>query len=297
MSDMRFLRRTLQLSIFSLGLLPGLVLGADDVIVVLSSNLKPYQEALAGFRQEYGKEITSFALSEKEPIIQKNTRIVVAIGGKAALYSYPNNVRLIYCLSPGLLVAEGEYKNPPIKIHTSPAFYKVVSKFKDIQPSLKRLGVLYVSDSIKDYFKDRKKIDADLGVMLVTNQMQTPDELPDQLRSLIGKIDGLWIPPDPALISQTALSIIREFSRANRIPFYVPTDGLTDQGALAAVSGSFAEIGKTAAHVASGALAGEEMKGVFFPQKLQTSVNLTVAKELQMALPPDLEKITDRIVP
>src|SRR6185312_5255563 len=104
------------------------------IVLMVSSNLKPYQEALAGFQQQYGRKVPTFFLSDGEPTLKDDTRVIVAIGGKAALHEYPDNVRLIYCLAPGLTVGNENYSEAPIKIHTAPNLFLTVSKFKEIQP-------------------------------------------------------------------------------------------------------------------------------------------------------------------
>src|SRR5258708_7625278 len=83
-----------------LSLLVSSLASASDeaIVVVLSSNLKPYQEALNGVKKEFDGNIPTFVLSNGEPEIPRETKVVIAIGGKAALYSYPDRARLIYCL-------------------------------------------------------------------------------------------------------------------------------------------------------------------------------------------------------
>ena len=105
------MRRTVQqngfflLALLGLGALPVQAFGSDDsVIAVLSSNLGPYKEALKGFQEAYGQPVPAYSLSEGNTKIPSGTRLIVAIGGKAATYPYPSKIPLLYLLAPGTLL-------------------------------------------------------------------------------------------------------------------------------------------------------------------------------------------------
>src|SRR5690349_7899748 len=121
--------------------LPCLLMAEETgVVAVLSSNSGPYREALEGFTSAFGRTVTSFSLSEGDPKIPSGTRVIVAIGSKAALYPhYPSQATLIYCLAPGTKIKPSEHSGPLVKVHTSPSIKLTLSKFKEIQPSLKKL--------------------------------------------------------------------------------------------------------------------------------------------------------------
>ncbi len=263
-----------------LGLCPLRAFAANDaVIVVLSSNSGPYQHAFIGLKEAFGQSVPSWVVSEGELRIPPNTRVIVAVGGKAAVYpSYPPNSFLIYCLSPGIRLAVGEHPGGILEIQTSPSVYSTLSKFKELQPSLKRLVVLWSSEAIKVYFDQKKEIADRLGVELISDRVRNSDDLPDHLRALKGKVDALWLPSDAAMITPKNFATIKEFSLGNGIPFYVPSEGLVEQGATASVSASFEELGALAAQMAHQALKGPLNTDRVFPEKYHVAVNLTSAK-------------------
>ena len=276
---------------------PNLNFAADEIFVVLSSNLKPYQEAAAGFQKEYQGKVGTAILSEAPPHLSADVKIVVAIGGKAALFPYPDHVKLIYCLAPGVVLEKEPYKEKPIKIDTSPNLAMVVAKLKEIHPSLNRLGIPWVSDSIKQYLQEKETFKTMPSVTIEPTQLRDPKDLPDYLRSIAGKVDVLWLPLDSQLISPSSLAIIKEFSWANDVPFFSPTEGLADQTAVGSVSSSFGEMGRIAAIVARKISDGVPYLDNQYPERFRTTINLTAAKETNIIIPPEIVKTADRIIP
>lgn len=274
------------------------VFASDDaVIAVLSSNSSPYMQAYSGFQQSFGQNVPLYVLSQEEPRISSRTRIIVAIGGKAALYSYPQDVVLIYCMAPGTKVKPYEHRGSLIKIHTSPAVSLTLSKFKKLQPSLKTIAVLWSGDSIQDYFEQKSEIEKKLGIEMLSFRIRNPDDLPDHLRSLKGRVNAIWLPPDAVMVTPKNFTTIKEFTLANGIPFYVPTDALVQQGALASVNSSYEEIGALAGKLARQALTTESLPDRLFPEKLHISLNLTTAKACNLTYAPEDLKQIEKIVP
>ena len=54
---------------------------AQEVVVVLSSELDPYLQAYDGFKETFGNPVPVVSLSAGRPEIGLNTRVVVAFGG------------------------------------------------------------------------------------------------------------------------------------------------------------------------------------------------------------------------
>jgi hypothetical protein len=74
---------------------------AEDVVAVLSADLVPYQQALDAFRDGYKGPVRVTSLAKDGARLQSEARVVLAIGGKAALQKYSESSTLIYCMAPG----------------------------------------------------------------------------------------------------------------------------------------------------------------------------------------------------
>jgi len=293
-----YLRRFFLFALLAGAVLPVAAFGSDDsVVAVLSSDSGPYRQAFDGFQKAFGREVHVYSLSEGEPKIPPETRVIVAFGGKAALYPYQPGPLLIYCLAPGTKIKAGEHRGGLLKIHTSPNVYMTLSKFKDLQPTLKRLAVIWAGDSIKDYVAQKKDMADRTGIEMLSDRVLNPDDLPNHLRALKGKIDAIWLPPDAFIVTPKNFATIKAFSLANNIPFYVPSNALVEQGGTASANCSFEEIGELVAQMVPQALSGSLTTDNVFPSLLHFSVNLSAAKTDNLKIPPELLKQADLVVP
>jgi len=269
----------------------------SEIVVVMSSDSSPYQEALAGFQEAYGKSVDVVNLAHGEPTMASDTRIIVAIGGKAAIYEYSGKLPLVYCMAPGLVVSAQQHAGPRIEIHTTVAMPVLIRNLRDIQPGLKRLAIFWMADAGRGNFEYESDVSA-MGVTLLSEHLDKVDELPGHLRALHGHADAIWITADPLIMTAQNFATTKEFCKANAIPLYVPVDSLADRGAAAAVSVSFREIGRTAAAAAKQALANHSIDSqIIFSDKSTLTLNLHVSAQSGLSIPPAAIKKADRVIP
>ncbi|MDA0747014.1 MAG: ABC transporter substrate binding protein [bacterium] len=269
---------------------------AQRVVAILSSELGPYQEAFAGFQSVLGMPVSRVLLAEHDPYIGRDVRVVVAFGGKAALKAYPGQVTVISCLAPG--IGQSTYPNAFVKVHMLPQAPLLVGTLRKIQPEMKRLAVFWASEATEDYLEEMREAAWAQNLEILEEQVENPDDLPDILRKLIRNgVDAMWLPPDPLLINARSFSVLKEFSWANDIPFYVPTAGLVKKGAVASVSCSFDEIGRTAGRTVRDVLTGRSSGGLIYPEKIEITVNLTAASNTGLVIPKDVLDGVDTVLP
>lgn len=264
---------------------------AQELTAVLSSELSPYVEALEGLRTVWDRPIHQVHLVDGQvPQLPAETRIVVTFGGQAALASYPPNVVVIYCLSPGVTLEKRGHQNRAIKITMIPSANEVIKRMKVVQPNLSRLGVFWVSASQEPFLHLLEIAARQWDIQVVTKRLGGVADLPNGLRSILRDgVDGLWLPPDPAIINPRSFGIFREFSYANDVPFYVPSSGLLEKGAIASISCGFDDVGRTAGEVALQVLLGDQLPIVVYPKRVTFCVNLKGALETDLAI--DLEAL------
>jgi hypothetical protein len=267
---------------------------AQEVVAVLASDQRAYRETYENFQAAFGKAVPLLAMGEE---ISDEAKVVLAFGGKAAVQRYPRRVTLIYAIAPGLFVDRKTHDGPSIKIMMEPAAGVLLGNLKAIQPGLKRLAVLWSSASRAASAAHLVKMGAARGVAVTAERLKNADELPSRLRELKGKTDALWLPPDPLLINAGNFDIIKHFSYDNDIPFYAPTDGLAAQGATAAVSVSYEEIGRMMAAAAKGALGGSASPNELYSDRVRVCVNRAAAAEAELPIPPETLKSADKVFP
>jgi putative ABC transport system substrate-binding protein len=206
---------------------------------------------------------------------------------------------LIYCLSPSVFVGPEQHSGPRIRVYVAPQAEVLLSRLREIQPHLRRLVVFDIlsSPTAVNYFQNLQQLARTDGVEVRMEYLAHAEELPDRLRSLAGKMDAIWLPPDPLLITPSAFAMVREFSRSNSVPLYVPIDSLVDKGATACVGSSFREMGRTAGRLAVKAVAGhlENVEAVY-PDRVDLTLNLTAAALSGLTISPAVVQKADRVV-
>jgi len=256
-----------------------------NTVAVLSVNSGAYLEAFSSFQAAYGGEVAHYDLSSQKPELDKATRLFVAFGGKAASYTYPAGINIIYCLAPGLLIKPSAPEARSVSIALVPDLPDTFYRIKKIQPGLKRLRILWASDGYASYEQTVKETGARLGIQVTTFRLAGPGSLPGALRKALGETDAIWLPPDPLIVTRENLLILREFSWENKIPFYGSTKSMTREGAVASFGISFAEMGKAAARAATTLNAGGSLPETVFPDKTETTLNAAAAAKLGLEFP------------
>lgn len=273
---------------------------AQDVVAVLSSDSPAYREALAGFEETFGHSVPTFTLPRDEARLPNSVKVIVAFGGKAATHRYPEDATLVYCLTPAFCVGPDQHAGPRIRVYVAPRQQAFLAKLKEIQPNLRRMAVFEVSQSpaVTEYLKEFTRAARANGIEAHIEFLSRTDDLPDRLRSLAGKIDALWMPPDPLLVTPTAFAVAKEFGRSNNTPFYAPMDSLVDKGATASYAASFRESGRAAGRIAAKAAVGalDNVEAVY-PERYELTINLTAAAQSGLTIAPDVIKKADRVVP
>ncbi|MBI3564914.1 MAG: hypothetical protein HY079_06950 [Elusimicrobia bacterium] len=258
---------------------------AAQVSAVLSSDARPYQEAWEGFREAAGPDATrSFAGDGPPP---GGARVIVAFGAKAALRSYDGPARVIVAMAPSV-AARRSGRADAVRVCMTPDPQALLARMKALQPGLKRLGVVWKSDFYgEEYLPLLRAAGQAAGVKIDSYPLAEEDAIPDQLRGLVGAVDSLWLPPDPLVINERNFLLFRDFALANRIPLYVPVDGLAERGATAAIGVSFRSIGRAAGVAAKKLLAGEEPGTLVFPSPVESALNLKAAAAAGLVPPPE----------
>lgn len=267
----------------------------QEVVAVLSAQTRPYQEAFAGFRETFGPSTTSFTLPEA-PRFAPETRVVVTFGGGALERRPPARATLIYALAPGTVLGPKEHEGPRVRVPMVPDPAFLLSRLKALQPGLRRLAVLWSSEAFAPYVRGLEEAARPLGLEVAASRVRASGELPKRLRAL-AQAEALWLPPDPLLLNAENITALRDFSRANRLPLYVPTESLLELGGAAAVTISFREMGRAAGRAARKAAAGEAVEGVVVPARAETIVAQGEAARSGLSLSPAELGQADRLLP
>src|SRR5437764_6191047 len=291
-----YLRRALGL----LWLLPLTQAMAQDIVVLKSHDLEPFNQAMAGFVAACPMHITEYDLrgtkKEESSIIQRLTaakpRLIVAIGPLAAQVARERlqDIPLIFVMvsnppKHGLHGANlaGASLDIPVQMQ--------LARYKALVHALKTLGVIYDPMKTGAMVTEARGIADTLGFQILAAPVSTPKEVPAALRSLLGKIDALWMVPDDTVVTPESFKFLLLTALENNLPFVTVSDIFVEAGALASLSPDYTDAGRQGCQLATDLESGRLRPAqamVVPPDKVNLTINLKTASKIGLRLPPEV---------
>jgi putative tryptophan/tyrosine transport system substrate-binding protein len=269
---------------------------SGEILVVQSLPIKPYNEALDGFRsvcKSGFNRIVGPDLRETE-VIGKVRRyrpeLILAIGMDALLkVKTINDVPIVYVmvLNPHTLVRDAA-NITGVSMNISPE--KQFSLIREVLPNIRKIAVFF-DPGKSGYFVGRAYNAASLmGLDLLTKKVQSPREAVTAIDGLKGKADALWLLPDTTVVTPETIDFILLSSIENSIPVITFSDKYAEKGALLSMEVNPADAGKQAGEMASRLLGGANIRSIEDEDARNCimTVNLLVAKKLRIHIKSDL---------
>lgn len=163
------------------------------------------------------------------------------------------------------------------------------------KPGIKRLGVLYNAGEAnsKAILANLQAMSAQFGFSLVEATAAKTADVYSAAKSLVGKVDAVFIPTDNTIVS--ALESVIKIGNQNKLPIFAADVDSVKRGAVAAMGFDYYQHGYQTGAMAKKILEGAKPSAlpVEFQDELQLQINLVAARKMA-ALPPDelLKKAT-----
>lgn len=170
------------------------------------------------------------------------------------------------------------------------------SKFVQIIPDLKKLGVLYTSNTAP-LIPPSRVVAAEMGLELVALEVATPKDLPRALDSLTRVVDGIWSVADPNLFDPQSTRYILLNTLRRGVPFMGFSRYVVESGALFALDFDYKAIGRQAGRIANKILNGA-VPGrieVTTPDIIWFHYNEKTAQHVKVTIPPELVAIAKEV--
>ncbi|MFH1829373.1 MAG: ABC transporter substrate binding protein [Pseudomonadota bacterium] len=245
-------------------LMPGL-LYAQDACIVLSSDIKPYQEATKGFEKAFKGSTKEFILGTEESspieimqaIKDQGCKVTVAMGSKALkflkLRVADRPIVFAMTLSPSVKEALGRNITG---VYLEPSPQDSLTAIHKLIPGASTIGILY-SDSLSDDFLAKARSAANrMGLKLETMYVPSVADAVRAAPIICTKSDVLWMTPDPITSSRSSFEAMLTSSFQNKVPLFALSDKHVKGGAIAALSTDYMENGKQAGAMAQKVLQG-----------------------------------------
>jgi len=274
------------------------------VVVVLSADAAPYQQALAGLRRDLlatmpHATLDVVALHGDTAGVPDALRAIRGGGVPAALVVTLGTLatRTVIAEVHDIPIVAGMILNAA-ELHSTANATGVYLEYPvDVQldwlrrllPDTRRVGVLYHGDEGAQRVVDARRVAAFAGgaFTVVAIRVADPADLPDALAQLTNHADVLWSLNDPVIYNpETARSLLM-FSLRNRIPLVGQSTAWVRAGALYALDRDYDDVGVQCAELVARILAGEAVGTLppAPPRKVRYTLNRRTAAVLGFPLP------------
>lgn len=162
---------------------------------------------------------------------------------------------------------------------------------KEILPQAKRAGVIYNSGEPNSVVQVEiaKEAARELGLELVEANAANTGEVLQAARSLVGKVDAIYVPTDNTVVS--ALESVIKVAEDNDLPLIVGEGDSVRRGGLATVGLDYYKLGRQTGEMALRIWENNENPAdmpVETQKEYEVLVNLQAAKNMGVVLPKSL---------
>jgi putative ABC transport system substrate-binding protein len=250
---------------------------AFDVIVLKDTEIKPYRDAIEGFKGACGCTVQELDLSDTYAIdkaVKAHPDVVFAVGTPAI-----KNIPVVYALAiPSETAALSQTNLSGVSMDVSPDVY--LATMTALFPDVKRIGVLSDPEQTGPYVEQAAASARARGITLVVKTVANPRQLPKQLDGLRGKVDALWMLPDPMLVAPEAVNYLMLFSFQNSMPVFSFSKKYVSAGAAAALIIDPHAMGVQAAELAKRVSGGARGPLRPYAQGSRLMVNMKVIEKI-----------------
>ena len=283
---------------------PGLADAGPKIAAVQSVRVKPYEDAVNGFKSVCGADVERIVISELNgtDVIKKiyagRYDMVLAIGGNAlSITKAIKKVPVLYLMVLNPTIFISKQKNIfGVGMNIPPQ--KQLHIFLKVLPGIKNIGVLYDPEMTGRLVENARDAAQKAGLTLTSKKIFDSKNVPLSIEEMRGKIDAFWMMPDITVITPETVEFLLLFSLRNGIPILTFSEKYVELGAVISVGIDAVDIGRQAGEMADGILSGlsglsgsdrPEIRHVN-PRKAAVSINLKTAKKLRLHIDKDIMK-------
>ena len=295
--DGSIVRKTLSIiMLLSLIILHGAAAGGQEIVVVQSARLAPYEEALKGFQGICRTDITRIVISELErnDVIERINEIgpdiIIAIGMDALIkVKTIKEIPIVYLMiqNPRSILS-GEKNIHGVSMNIP--FERKLMILSKVLPQVKKVGMIYDPAKTGYLLKGAQKAAASMGIDLIANEVHNARDVPSSIKDLEGKIDAFLMIPDTTVITPETVEFLLLFSLENKIPILTFSEKYVEMGALISIGTDPFDMGSQAGEIANRILSEKDyayVEGTGAKKEI-VSINVRVARKLRILLDKEL---------
>jgi putative ABC transport system substrate-binding protein len=277
-----------------------------DVAIIKTAGIASFDDARNGFSSvcfENKKEFNLMEdLSNQNDIatqIKGGTyNLIVVMGTLAAKFAKDNfpNVPTVFCMVLNTDVNSLKADNitgVSVDVRIKDQF----TVMRNISKKIKRIGIIYTQPANDSLINSARTIAQELDMSVVTSGISGSQDIQKAMNDIVGKIDALWIPPDPSLYSDEVIRYIGSTSLTKLIPCFGPNERYVRSGAIFSMTFDPVESGRTAGDIANKILqcttqAKLEIQEMHRPKII---INTRAAGLLKLTIPKNIQDAASKV--
>jgi putative ABC transport system substrate-binding protein len=264
----------------------------QEIVAVQSLRVKPYEEAIEGFKSVCHSRLERLVISESEgsDVLREIKTIrpgmVLAVGRDAlSLVKSIKNIPIVYLmvLNPQSILS-GEKNISGVSMHISAE--KQLRAVQEAVPRTKRIGLVYDPEKTGSFVREAREAAATMNLTLVAKEARTSKDVPSLIMDMKKEIDVYWMLPDTTVITPPTVEFLLLFSLENNIPLLTFSEKYLEMGAFMSTGIDPFDMGLQAGEMANKILRGKDAGGVelVHARRMVVSTNLMIAGKLGIAL-------------
>jgi putative tryptophan/tyrosine transport system substrate-binding protein len=293
-------------------LLLGLLLAASAharaaIAVFQSDELPEYDIPVQAFLREIGQPAELFqfkgskerALQLTAPLQEDPPPVVVAVGAKAAWIAMKQlpRVPIVYAMviDPARYGVRGAFVTG-VRMDVPPDM--TLAQFQLFAPEVRSLGIIVSQENTSPQVAVAIEAARSAGYEVKARRVATSADVRRAFANLRTEVDGVWLLPDPVVLTPGNFRAIQSEALRARLPLLVESEGLVQAGALMCVAPDQAEVGRQAAALVREVLAGVTAGAIepVAPAATRVVLNRGTSEALGLALDPVLLDFVDEVV-
>lgn len=173
---------------------------------------------------------------------------------------------------------------------------KHLDLIQQISPNIKRLGVLYNAGESNSVSQVNLLKASAKGIKIVEATVSNSSEVTTAAKSLVGKVDSIYIPTDNTIVS--ALEAVLQVGITNKLPIYAADTDSVERGAVATLGFNYKDVGQQTGKMIVRILNGEKPGtiAVETPKILNLVVNAKAAKQMGVTIPESVLKAAQKVI-
>ena len=264
---------------------------ADQVLIVTSSGIAPYEEVLEGIRKAGGRppyvldlrQSNAASMLSEAPRF-KNIRVVVAIGAEAveALSAERGSAPVIAAAVTPHLLPKDAARRPASMVQVQVPLGTLLESIKTVFPEKHRLAFIR-SPNLPEPAAAMLKAAESAGFSAKIIECAGPTQLLRALQSLQDQADLVLCFPDAALYNSATIKPLILASLRYHLPLVGFSESFVRAGAVMGVYPDFHEIGSQSAELIQKILNGQAVSRSEAPRKFRIAVNQNITRLLGLA--------------